>query len=290
MLLNNIQWLHVEASTKCNAWCPACPRNKNGYGVVEGLVEEDLSTDKFLNTLQQLPNLHGVQFCGNYGDPIIANNILDLVSIAKKYAEKIQIHTNGSLRNVSWWQELANLLHDINHDVWFGIDGMAGVHEIYRQGTDYDKIIANAQAFIKQGGYATWQYIPYAHNEHQIKDCLRTSQKLGFKKFTLVKNFRNITKIKHFKTGAESKLDPPQELRQIINFVNRNSVVDVKDCMHLSQPGIYLGANGKLSYCCYHHRLNLIKNQFDTLEELQYNTIDISNKICINSCGINNGQ
>jgi hypothetical protein len=285
LLNSDIKWLHVEASTKCNAWCPACERNKNGFGVNDHLIEEDLSTARFLEVVEQLPNLHGVQFCGNYGDPIIAHNIIDLISIAKQYADKIQIHTNGSLRSQIWWQELALVLKDINHDVWFGIDGLSGVHEIYRQGTDYDKIVRNAAEFIKHGGYATWQYIPYKHNQHQIQDCIKTSQKMGFKKFKLVKSFRNITKAKHYQTGNEFELQPSQEILPLIKFNNTKSVVNTSDCMHLSQPGIYLGANGKLSYCCYHHRRHLTKNQFDNLDQLLYNSIDVSNKICITSCG-----
>lgn len=285
-LLNaDIQWLHVEASSKCNAWCPACPRNKNGFGIIDGLVEEDLPTDRFLEVVQQLPNLVGVQFCGNYGDPVIAHNIMNLISVAKQYVTKIQIHTNGSLRPTKWWGDLATMLKDIEHDVWFGIDGLKGVHEIYRQGTDYDKVISNATEFINAGGYATWQYIPYQHNEHQIKDCIRISQQLGFKKFKLLKSFRDITDAKHYRTGSESKLNPPQEIEKIINFPNAKYAVNAEDCMHLSQPGVYLGANGKLSYCCYHHKVNLTANQFDNLDQLLYNNINITHKICVASCG-----
>ena len=285
MLNTDIQWIHVEASSKCNAWCPACSRNQNGFGIIDGLIEEDLSTERFLEVIKQLPNLYGVQFCGNYGEPVIAHNIMELIEVAKQYCKKIQIHTNGSLRSRSWWGDLARDLKDVEHDVWFGIDGLKGVHEIYRQGTDYDKIIENACEFIKQGGSATWQYIPYQHNEHQIRDCLKTSQRLGFKKFKLLKEFRNITNSKHYRTGAESELKPPTSIEHIIKFSQTNTSVIVNDCMHLSQPGVYLGANGKLNYCCYHHKVNLTANQFDNLDQLLYNNINITHKICVASCG-----
>jgi len=45
--VNDIKWIHVEASSKCNAWCPACPRNVQGFGLVPGLIEEDLLPDRF---------------------------------------------------------------------------------------------------------------------------------------------------------------------------------------------------------------------------------------------------
>lgn len=285
LLDSDIKWLHVEASSKCNAWCPACPRNKNGFGVVDHLIEEDLSTARFLEVVKQLPNLHGVQFCGNYGDPVIAADILNLISIAKQYANKVQIHTNGSLRTVTWWQELALLLADIDHDVWFGLDGLAGTHEIYRQGTDYNKVIDNATSFINAGGFATWQFIPYAHNEHQLRDCLKTSQRLGFKKFKLVKSLRKITKARHYRTGELFELGVPEELEQIIEMPVSRTKVDPRDCMHLAQPGIYLAANGKLTYCCYHHKNISQENQFDSLQELLYNSVNLTHRQCIISCG-----
>lgn len=279
----DIKWLHVELSSKCNAWCPACPRNKNGFGLVDGLLEEDLSLIQLESILKQLPNLHTVQLCGNYGDPVASANIIPAIDIIKKYSSKIQIHTNGSLRNQDWWKKLAVQLSDIEHDVWFGIDGLEGVHEIYRQGTSYNKIINNAQSFINNGGYATWQFIPYAHNEHQIKDCIKLSQKLKFKKFKLAKLFRNKLLAKHYQTSEPFELSPPTEFQQIIRMPKINTHVPEENCMHLTYPSIYVSANGKLSHCCYKGSLEYL---FDTVDELLYNSTKLQDKICLESCGI----
>lgn len=281
MEISDIKWLHVEASSNCNAWCPACPRNNNGFGVREDLIEQDLSTERFREVLNELPFLDGVQFCGNYGDPSVAENIIELITLAKQHSKKIQIHTNGGARSTTWWSELAELLSDIPHDVWFGIDGLKGTHEIYRQGTTYDKVTANAQAFISNGGFATWQFIPYAHNETELKDCIRTSQRLGFKKFKLIKSYRNKQLAKHYRTGEEFELLPPKEFQHIIRITKRNAVVEPKNCMHLTQPGIYLNSLGKLSSCCY---FDPVKN-FDSIDELLYNTTDLTHPRCVESCG-----
>jgi len=281
MKASDIKWLHIEASSKCNAWCPACPRNNNGYGLKAGLVEQDLKTDQLANILDQLPQLEGIQFCGNYGDPVIAHNFVELIKLAKVHTQKIQIHTNGSLRTAAWWKELAGLLVDINHDVWFGIDGLEGVHEIYRQGTDYTKIIENAKAFISAGGTATWQFIPYAHNEHQVKDCIRTSQQLGFKQFKLVKLYRDRRLAKHYRTGEEFDLLPPVEFQHLIRMPKTSTVVDTKNCIHLSPPTMYLAADGKLSTCCFFAPVE----KFDSIDELLYNKLDLTHNQCLISCG-----
>jgi sulfatase maturation enzyme AslB (radical SAM superfamily) len=201
MKVEAIKWLQVENTTKCNAWCPACGRNVNGFGLNPNLVVEDLDSDRFKQVLQLFPNLETIQFCGTYGDFAAAKNVLEHVALAKKYSRKIQIHTHGGIRDEKWWRELAVVLADIDHDIWFALDGLKGVHEIYRQGTDFDKTIANAQAFIAAGGTATWQFIPWEHNEHQIMACMKMSQDLGFKNFKFVKSVRKDFEGRHWRTG-----------------------------------------------------------------------------------------
>jgi organic radical activating enzyme len=281
MNVEDVRWIHVEASSKCNAWCPACPRNNHGFGLVPTLVEQDLSPVRFEEIIAELPKLQTVQLCGNLGDPIASAYITELIDISKKYAKKIQIHTNGSLRNVEWWKQFAQRLSDIDHDVWFGIDGLAGIHEIYRQGTSFEKIINNAQAFISNGGYASWQFIPYKHNEHQVKECLKLSQKLNFKKFRLAKLYRNQTLAKHYQTGEEFDLLPTDSIRKLINFDRIEKPVDEKNCMHLSIPSIYVSAAGNISRCCYMSTNEKFSNANKLLKTV---ITDLSDKKCIRSC------
>jgi sulfatase maturation enzyme AslB (radical SAM superfamily) len=281
LLVEDVKWFHVEASSKCNAWCPACPRNNKGFGLIDGLVEQDLTPAVFEEALVNFPALECVQFCGNYGDPIASSYINELVSIAKMHVKKIQIHTNGSLRNANWWHEFANQLADIEHDVWFGIDGLEGVHEIYRQGTDFNKIMQNATSFIDAGGYATWQFIPYKHNEHQTKDCFKLSQKMKFKKFKLAKLYRKQIVAKHYKTGIEFELLPADSLKLLTNINRPNTTVELHNCMHLSIPSVYMSANGKLSRCCY------LSNQdrFTDANMLLNTVTDLNDQLCVKSCG-----
>ena len=74
-MFNSIKWLHVEPSTRCNAWCGSCARNKSGYGLTDFVIE-DLKVERLKEVIDQLPNLETVQFCGNLGDPC-ASKIID---------------------------------------------------------------------------------------------------------------------------------------------------------------------------------------------------------------------
>jgi hypothetical protein len=286
MSLDKIEWLQVENTTQCNAWCPACSRNQNGYGLSTDLVIEDLSLHRFAQVLDALPGLEIIQFCGNHGDTMAAQQAYEHIKLAKKHAKKIQIHTHGALRNTQWWKDLAILLSDIEHNVWFGIDGLKGVHEIHRQATDFDKVIENAQAFISHGGQATWQFIPFEHNEHQIKDCLKMSQKMGFKKFKLANIVRYNFKARHWKTGEPIVFKPwsRNQTTDPYQVITTRNILKHEHCRHLVKKSLYLNANGNISHCCY---LNL-QRQYQSLDALDDIAAEIQNKPdskCFIICG-----
>lgn len=277
----DIVLLHVESSSKCNAWCPACPRNKNGFGLVDTLQEQDLDTARFVAVLDQLPSLKTVQLCGNYGDPVAGSNINALIDVCIERRLKIQIHTNGSIRNTDWWKTLGRQLTQHPHDIWFGLDGIGDVHEVYRQATSYAKVIENAVAFIDAGGHATWQFIPYQHNQHQIRQALITSQKLGFKKFKMVKLFRNRTKARHWRTGEEFVLEPPSDIIKIVKMPGERLPPTDSECMHRRpEPSVYLNAQGQISWCCYR-----TDTAVDSVQQIVQMPLDFANKTCIINCG-----
>jgi MoaA/NifB/PqqE/SkfB family radical SAM enzyme len=281
---NDVKWLQVEATTKCNAWCPGCARSKGGFELKDGLVIEDLSSSRYADLLKQFPNLETVDFCGTHGDAIAAANIIELIELSKKYTKKIIIRTNGSLRTVNWWKDFANLLNNHEHEVWFCLDGLAGVHEIYRQATDFDTIIKNAQAFMTNGGVAVWQFIPWQHNEHQISDCIRLSQKLGFKRFEFIKGVRTVSDPKHYQTGEPIKLATWSKNNIMSKYEKPKSQVEKSNCQHLTQQSIYVNASGKISNCCFFNNFRSV----DTVNELANIQQEISgnpHKSCLFHCG-----
>ena len=284
----SVKWLQVENTTKCNAWCPGCGRNNGGFGLNKDLVIEDLPTNRLKEVLEYFPNLHAVQFCGTYGDTVAAANVLEHIDVAMSYAEKIQIHTHGGIRNASWWENLGKKLSGFNHNVWFAIDGLKGVHEVYRQGTDFDKVIENASAFISAGGVATWQFIPWEHNESQIQDCLKLSQQIGFKKFIVLKDVKHRRQGYHWKTGEPIEFRPWSRATNTNRAISvpekKRDAVDITNCRHIQDPSVYLNANGLLSSCCFFnwHRST---ERFDQLPNIESELITNPDQRCLTNCG-----
>ena len=251
-MTQNIVWLHVESTSRCNAWCPFCPRNNQGYGLAKDLLVEDLAVDKLQKVMQHFPNLHTVQLCGNLGDPLAAKNIDNQIDMILEFdnIKNIQIHTNGSLRNKDWWKRLVEKTKKINLTVWFTIDGNEKNHSLYRQGTSYSKILENASAFINAGGKAIWQFILFDHNKNDVAECYNLSQTLGFYDFKLLKNVRSDKKSYHYKTGKQLFIKN-YDSKSVQKPIPSVMTVEKKNCMHLSYPSMYLNARGQLSPCCY---------------------------------------
>lgn len=285
MILSDATWLQVENTTKCNAWCPACSRNQSGFGLVPDLVIEDLPTARFEQVLKKLPKLETIQFCGTYGDTMAAANVLEHIDLAIQHADKIQIHTHGGIRSAKWWEELAHKLKNKSHDVWFALDGLKGVHEIHRQGTDFDKTFENAQAFISAGGYATWQFIPYAHNEHQLKECMTLSYKTGFKKFKLITSVRERIHAKHWQTGQPIEFLPwsKSSSTNLYRLITERNSLEVSDCRHLKNTTVYLNANGTISPCCYLNNARTAND--DVLPDIEKEILSEPSQLCLMHCG-----
>lgn len=288
-MYDTIKWLHVEPTTRCNAWCSSCPRNNNGYGLRD-FVLEDLDPQRLQNVIKILPNLKTIQFCGNLGDPCASKLIDRQLEVVKDSNMSLQIHTNGSLRTANWWASLAKKFGD-KLSVWFAIDGLEDTHKIYRQATDWNKIIDNAKSFINAGGNAVWQFIPFAHNEHQIKDCMKMSTALGFSKFEFVKDARYFNESYDYRSGNPVEIKPWSKHQtqwkrkgQILNKTTGNKIVkkivEKKNCMHLALSSLFLNASGIIAPCCYFGQTPVVEGQIEK-------SIDTKSyiKTCLLCCG-----
>lgn len=181
--LNSVKEYQLEITTYCNASCPQCPRNINGGKVnphmplchLEREVIDKAFTQEICNNLKQ------IFFCGSYGDPIVHPDFLDILRDFRRKSPKvwIYIHTNGGVHDADWWQELAAIINGCGK-VDFGIDGLEDTNHLYRRGVKFDTVIENAQIFIQAGGKATWNFIVFKHNQHQIDQAKMLSNLIGF--------------------------------------------------------------------------------------------------------------
>lgn len=262
---SQIRSAQVEITNRCQASCAMCSRNIRGGGTNERLILNDWTAEEYKKIFPQdlLAQMTRMIFCGCYGDPIINNDLLKMVeytAMANKNLH-IEINTNGSARPVNWWKKLGSVLSQHPHNIVFGLDGLEDTHHLYRIGTDYNKILYNASAFIDAGGHAEWQFILFKHNEHQVAQAESIAQNLKFKKFTLLdtyrfilsdeydvhdKNGNTIYKLEKAKSSLnrQFKVEWVKDYKQLLNSTNIS-------CEAKREGGIYIDAHHTLYPCCY---------------------------------------
>ena len=261
---NELKQIHLEISSNCQASCPMCTRNVHG-GLENPLLKiSNWSLDKFKTIISEevINQVESLYFCGNFGDPLLNSDLMDMVkySVATKPTINLRIHTNGSMRSTKWWTELAQALpHD--HLVVFALDGLADTHALYRIGTDFNKIIENAMAFIAAGGKAEWAFLRFKHNEHQVDDARELAIELGFEQFVMKDSSRWMLDTKfpvYNKQGDTTHHLEPSQYTEL-KFIDRKVLNNYKeilkktkiDCLALRIKEVYIDAFGHLLPCCW---------------------------------------
>jgi MoaA/NifB/PqqE/SkfB family radical SAM enzyme len=270
MYPKNITDIHIELTDKCQASCPMCARNYSGGAERPFVGQHDITVEQFKSWFSPdfLSGIKNFYACGNYGDPIIAKDCLEIFQYVRQHTDgRLSIHTNGSARTTKWWENLAKAIAE-NHEVTFGIDGFAESHVLYRRGTDWNKIIENAKAFINAGGVATVDCLVFKHNETEIEEFTTEMLKIGFKSVNVKSTgrFYDMEKFPVLSTTGETEyyLEPVerQEYKKI-NFLKLNDISNnIKiwedevssssispKCIQKNE--IYIDARGTVYPCCW---------------------------------------
>jgi sulfatase maturation enzyme AslB (radical SAM superfamily) len=209
----------------------------------------------------------GISFNGNLGDFGLAHDAQVIVQYLTDLNVPVYINTNGSMRTPDWWASLASPQVTIG----FAIDGLEDTHSLYRQDTDWHRVIANATAFIRAGGRAIWRFIPFDHNRHQEQACRMLANQLGFCRFENIDEGRNRGPV-YSRTGefshwlgqpyTERERQNPTPVKDLleshINWFDSRTVKSDKDtmplqitCQHKRLKEIYIAADGTVYPCCF---------------------------------------
>jgi len=224
--------------------------------------------------IEQLINLKKVVLEGDLGDPAMHPQILEIIKFFSKAPQQPQIElvTNGSIRNPTWWKQLASLYHNLY--VTFSIDGLHDTNHLYRVGLNFDTIIKNAQSFISAGGIARWKFIKFKHNEHQIAEAIQMSKDMGFVEFVHrpcdTERFQKLLKwpvminnnMSHY---IEPTTDTNQKTLVLKGKGIKNPLITPvhleEICPNLVNGHLYISHQNLVIPCCMMHAVPRIKNK-----------------------------
>jgi MoaA/NifB/PqqE/SkfB family radical SAM enzyme len=263
LALENIKNLHLEITSLCNARCPLCVRNANGFPHNFGYPETSLSLAqiKSLFSVDFVKQLTSIDYCGNFGDFVMNPDALEIAEYFQLNNPSMitRISTNGSARNKQFWQALGRLGHNVH--ITFCIDGLEDTHLLYRVDTNWKNIIRNAQDFIEGGGTAVWKMIKFDHNAHQVEQCRALATELGFHRFDFTDHGRNTGPVfdragefQYYLGAGAPELAPT--VSSVIEWhthapfhmpEEKNTI----KCYSKTEKSIYIAADGSVYPCCY---------------------------------------
>ena len=271
-MYKKISVIEIESTTACNSFCPGCiryqpvgtkPFFKEKFPDLEpGLYR---NSDTRINQHISLENIRTifeskiintdevfVDLIGTAGDPMAHPKIFEILQLIKKLNSNasFNIHTNAGLRTPKLFAQIGDLFKSTNtrYMFKFSIDGLEDTNHIYRRGVSWKKIIQNAQAFIDAGGEATWQFIEFPWNRHQIKEAEQLARKIGFVGFEhrrgWVSDEEAHEQVESTNFGIFNK-----EIKKVdINEPVPDSLYIKDDCF--SKEGIFVNPDGTVHPCC----------------------------------------
>lgn len=273
--LDDIKKIHLEVTQKCQAACPMCDRNQNGGALNPHINLDELTLQdcQKIFTPKFLKQLDTMYMCGNLGDPILAEDSIEIFEYFRNHNDRmwLSMNTNGGARDVGWWKELARVLKK-PAAVIFSVDGLADTNHLYRQGVVWDNVEQNMRTFIEAGGRARWDFLIFEHNQHQVDEARVLAESWGVEKFVAKKTGRFVTtkveaKEKHQAVNRKGdktvELKKPKEeyrnaaVENMDSLVSRYGSMDNYynsvpiQCKVKKENSLFITAEGLALPCCW---------------------------------------
>jgi hypothetical protein len=142
---------------------------------------------------------------------------------------------------------------------------------MYRKNVAWDRVMANAEAFIRAGGSAHWDMLVYEHNEHQVEQCEQLARAMGFK---------------WFRAKVSKRVPTVDWLRAPKSWTRPVIKTGPIDCFRNRDQSLYLSARGVFHPCCWLGVTDYTVQDFDQIASSW--TTDDCNPVCQSTCSTNN--
>lgn len=270
-----IKKVELEITSDCNAACPGCARTLN-----RDLLQINAFTFEDLKRIFPAGDYTGVQFkfCGVLGDPIVNPDCLKMIEWLVYNGAYCEISTNGGYNTAEWWARLGQVAsaYPGQLHIHFCIDGHKETNHVYRVNTKWAIIDRNIRAFsiTAPKDHATWIYIVFDHNEHELDAAKQHAEQLGFMFATRTgmrnsyhqwiaqvgkKNQKIEKRITTTGTKEHSKKAVVQEIDNFIKDYKQDKVGDDKKqemldsivCKYIHESEIFIGSDLTMWPCCF---------------------------------------
>lgn len=181
--INNGMKLNFDfaLTTHCQAKCRSCARTNPETGEKADWLElRHMDLGVFRKTLENSSiEIEQIQFCGEFGDPMMHPEVEQFVDTALEYSKFVNINTNGGLRGEEWYAMMATK-YPRRLSIKWGIDGTdAETNSKYREGVNWDRAMRNMRSWFSSGGQGSWHFLIFEWNWHQVTEAKKLAQDIG---------------------------------------------------------------------------------------------------------------
>ena len=292
-----IKKVELEITSDCNAACPGCARTIHS----EKVEIKSFKLDDIIKLFPDKSNIENVQFkfCGVLGDPAMNLDCVDMIDYLSSNGGYCEVSTNGGVQRPEWWARLGQIASanpGLVH-IHFCLDGHKETNHIYRVNTKFSIIERNMQAFADNAPdyHATWIYIIFDHNEHELDTAKEHAQKLGFRFATRTgmrnsynswiatlkkKQEQHLVEKKYVITTSGTKEHSKKEqVAQLENFIRKakfeevdkaqvDEIVNSIVCKYIHEGEIFIANNLTMWPCCFLWD-SAFKNSENIIEKLE---------------------
>ena len=286
LTLDKVRKIEVEPTTHCNAGCPHCSRHIPNTSIVEPDMQMDHIKPELIYKLKddfgEQTKIMDVWFCGNLGDALMHPDMEDIWEFTAKNFKYTEIETNGGARSLDFWKNMGEISkRNKNANMYFFFFFLEDTNEIYRKKVKWGKLMANVEAYIGAGGTATWKWLIFKHNEHQVEEARALAKKMGFVSFEpmwatrydntvynkshqanspLIRNNQGYSPgngipaetYKQMTTGEiQMGSAVKEQVEKRLAEVSYDTDVPKISCKYVKQQRMYLNAKGRIWPCCW---------------------------------------
>ena len=190
-----IKELRFELTDYCNLRCPTCQRHENQaqhcdektLKLIQSVNKNHMSAEQIKRWFppKVLERVNSVIYCGQVGDPALAPDVMEITEYLTYHGLTVFFSTNGSIHSADWWAELAKCGKDKLVVTWHP-DSLKPNNNLYRIGSNTEKVLENIKAFNAANGRSSWRMIIFVHNKDEIDNHIDMSLETGCEHFTAI--------------------------------------------------------------------------------------------------------
>ena len=241
----------MDLTGTCNLQCPLCSRN---YRHAQHMIFKHIRPlSEIIKQLESFPNLERTFIAGAVSEPTLYPEFLDYLRYLKSRNIYIELFSNGSTRDETFWYEIGKILSDTDQ-VHFTICGSTQeLHSKYRVGSSLEKIIDNAIAYRSSGKKNDYcQFIRFEYN----KEDEENTKLFGFSNWYSIgtEGIRSKNdKIKSYDLDIRPELNRDKTIKWLYDHRPPPGTNTPVYCKSILEKKIYITQDGKISACYVHH-------------------------------------